>query len=152
LLLVGETGVGKTTAVQFLAERPGRRLRVVNLNQQSDRGDLFVEGALTEVVRQGDWILLDEVNMASSETLNCLAGLLESGGGLLLQEASETSAVTRHPGFRLLAAMNPVTNAGIADLGPCIRNRFTEVVVDEMTRAADPGGPGAARPAGRHHN
>jgi midasin len=35
LLLVGETGVGKTTAVQFLAERTGMRLRVVNLNQQS---------------------------------------------------------------------------------------------------------------------
>ena len=41
LLLVGETGVGKTTAVQFLAERTGRRLRVVNLNQQSDSADLL---------------------------------------------------------------------------------------------------------------
>ena len=41
LLLVGETGVGKTTSVQFLAEKTGRRLRVVNLNQQSDSADLL---------------------------------------------------------------------------------------------------------------
>ena len=69
--------------------------------ERTDRATVFgfVEGALTEAVRQGDWILLDKVNMASSETLDCLAGLLESGGGLVLQEAGETSAVTRHSGF-----------------------------------------------------
>ena len=42
VLLVGETGgVGKTTAVQILAERSGRRLRVLNLKQQSESGDLL---------------------------------------------------------------------------------------------------------------
>ena len=41
VLLVGETGVGKTTSVQFLAEKTGRRLRVVNMNQQSDSADLL---------------------------------------------------------------------------------------------------------------
>lgn len=41
VLHVGETGVGKTTSVQFLAEKTGRKLKVVNMNQQSDSADLL---------------------------------------------------------------------------------------------------------------
>ena len=41
VLLVGETGVGKTASVQFLADQTGRRLRVINMNQQSDSVDLL---------------------------------------------------------------------------------------------------------------
>lgn len=41
VLLVGETGTGKTSAVQRLALMAGRRLRVLNLNQQSDSVDLL---------------------------------------------------------------------------------------------------------------
>ena len=232
--------MGKTTAVQFLAERTGRKLRVVNLNQQSDSADLlggfrpvslahslhgvrekftsvfcstfssldnakflahldscflsqrwadalqlmlhtlkagskkvssnsdpkitrmwselkkelrtaqqlvrrsdlatvfaFVEGALTEAVKQGDWILLDEVNMASPETLECLSQLLEPGGSVTLHEAGEHRAVARHKEFRLLACMNPATDTGKADLAPGLRNRFTELVVDEMAEVQD---------------
>ena len=35
--------------------------------------------------------------------------------------------VPRHPNFRLLAAMNPATDAGKRDLPAPLRNRFTEV-------------------------
>ena len=69
----------------------------------------FVEGALTEAVKQGDWILLDEVNMAAPETLECLSSLLEPSGSVTLIEAGEHNAVPRHPEFRLLACMNPAT-------------------------------------------
>ena len=31
-----------------------------------------------EAVSEGWWILLDEVNLASAETLQCLSGLLEN--------------------------------------------------------------------------
>lgn len=42
------------------------------------------QGALVEAVRNGSWILLDEVNLASSETLQCLSGLLECANGSFL--------------------------------------------------------------------
>ena len=133
-LVAGERKVGEDTAMLKLWEKVKDDLKTAE--QVVERKDLamvfgFVEGALTEAVRQGDWILLDEVNMASSETVDCLAGLLESGGGLVQQEAGETNAITRHPGFRLLAAMNPATEDGKADLAPGVRNWFTEVVVEE---------------------
>lgn len=41
VLLVGETGTGKTSSIQRLARMAGRRLRVLNLNQQSDSVDLL---------------------------------------------------------------------------------------------------------------
>lgn len=41
VLLVGETGTGKTSSVQFLAERLGQKLVVINMNQQSDSTDLL---------------------------------------------------------------------------------------------------------------
>ena len=40
-LLVGETGVGKTSAIQFLAEKTGHQLVAVNLNQQTESCDLI---------------------------------------------------------------------------------------------------------------
>ena len=41
VLLVGETGTGKTSTVQYLSQLLGRRLTVINLNQQSDSADLL---------------------------------------------------------------------------------------------------------------
>jgi midasin len=41
LLLVGETGTGKTTMVQQLAQATGMELVVLNLSQQTDSSDLL---------------------------------------------------------------------------------------------------------------
>ena len=40
-LIVGETGVGKTSAIQFLAQSTGHELVAVNLNQQTESCDLI---------------------------------------------------------------------------------------------------------------
>jgi midasin len=40
-LLVGETGIGKTTACQFLAESMGQRLRILNCNQHTETSDFL---------------------------------------------------------------------------------------------------------------
>lgn len=37
----------------------------------------FVEGVLVKAIREGGWVLLDEINLASAETLQRLSGLLE---------------------------------------------------------------------------
>ncbi|KAJ7217150.1 hypothetical protein GGX14DRAFT_602210 [Mycena pura] len=38
----------------------------------------FVEGPLVRALRSGDWVLLDEINLASPETLECISTLLHS--------------------------------------------------------------------------
>jgi len=35
-------------------------------------------------LKAGHWVLLDEINLASAETLECLSGLLESSSGSLV--------------------------------------------------------------------
>ena len=78
-------------------------------------------------------VLLDEINLASSETLQRLCGLLDdSHGSITLTEKGDATAVSRHPDFRLFAAMNPATDAGKKDLPSSIRSRFTEIYVDEL--------------------
>lgn len=41
VLLVGETGTGKTTVCQLLAAQRGQRLRIVNCNQHTEAGDFL---------------------------------------------------------------------------------------------------------------
>lgn len=94
---------------------------------------LFTEGALVDAIRTGKWVLLDEINLASSETLQRLCGLLDDAhGSITLTEKGDAEAVVRHPDFRIFAAMNPATDAGKKDLPASIRSRFTEIYVDEL--------------------
>ncbi|XP_072761011.1 midasin [Anoplolepis gracilipes] len=98
----------------------------------------FIEGSLIKALRNGDWVLLDEINLASAETLECLSGLLESSSeSLLLHEHGEGEPVKRHPDFTVFACMNPATDVGKKDLPVGLRNRFTEFYIDELTALSD---------------
>jgi midasin len=94
----------------------------------------FLEGNIVKAVRNGDWVLLDEINLASPDTLEALVDLL--GGGpdgapsVLLTETGNVERVVAHPNFRVFAAMNPATDVGKKDLPPGIRSRFTELYVE----------------------
>ncbi|XJO73933.1 hypothetical protein BDV3_004832 [Batrachochytrium dendrobatidis] len=91
----------------------------------------FVEGTLVKALRHGHWILLDEINLATAETLECLSGLLQSSdGSVMLLERGDTTPIVRHPNFRLFACMNPANDAGKRDLPPGLRSRFTEFWVE----------------------
>lgn len=90
----------------------------------------FVEGPLVKALRSGEWILLDEINLASPETLECISGLLHGPtASITLSEQGSLEPVPRHPDFRLFACMNPATDVGKKDLPPNIRSRFTEIDV-----------------------
>ncbi|KAF9533063.1 hypothetical protein CPB83DRAFT_903057 [Crepidotus variabilis] len=90
----------------------------------------FVEGPLVKALKAGCWVLLDEVNLASPETLECLSSLLQGpAASITLTEHGFLEPVPRHPNFRLFACMNPATDIGKKDLPPTIRARFTEIDV-----------------------
>ncbi|KAF2725998.1 P-loop containing nucleoside triphosphate hydrolase protein [Polychaeton citri CBS 116435] len=94
----------------------------------------FVEGRIVEAVRHGDWILLDEINLASPDTLEALLDLLSDDPSLLLTEAGNPERVHAAQDFRVFAAMNPATDVGKKDLPPGIRSRFTELYVESPDR------------------
>lgn len=90
----------------------------------------FVEGPLVRALRRGEWILLDEINLAADETLEFLSGLVQSStSSITLTERGDLEPVPRHPHFRLFACMNPATDVGKKSLPAAIRARFTELYV-----------------------
>ena len=100
----------------------------------------FAEGSLVSALREGHWILLDEINLASSETLERLSGILDGEkGSLSLTERGDSGSIYRHPDFRIFACMNPPTDVGKKDLPPCIRNNFAELFVQDVTNPQDIG-------------
>jgi midasin len=91
----------------------------------------FIEGTLVKAVRNGDWILLDEINLATGETLESLSSLLQDAlGSLILLERGDAEPIPRHPNFRLFACMNPANDAGKRSLPLNLQQRFTEIWVD----------------------
>jgi midasin len=91
----------------------------------------FIEGTLVTALKNGYWILLDEINLATAETLECLSGLLQkSTGSIMLLERGDSVPISRHPDFKLFACMNPANDAGKRDLPRGIRSRFTEFWID----------------------
>ena len=101
----------------------------------------FTEGNIVKAARNGDWVLLDEINLASPDTLESIADLLHSGSGtapsILLSETGETERVQAHPNFRIFGAMNPATDVGKRDLPMGLRSRFTEIYVESPDRNLD---------------
>ncbi|XP_059643593.1 midasin [Cornus florida] len=98
----------------------------------------FVEGAFVTALRNGDWILLDELNLAPPETLQRVIGVLEEeNGSLCLVERGDVDYIHRHPNFRIFACMNPATDAGKRDLPYSLRSRFTEYFVDDVLEDED---------------
>lgn len=91
----------------------------------------FVEGNIVKAVRNGDWILLDEINLASADTLESIVDLFDHiQPSLLLTESGNVDRLVAHAEFRVFAAMNPATDVGKKDLPPGVRSRFTEIYVD----------------------
>ncbi|KAJ2886267.1 AAA ATPase midasin, partial [Coemansia asiatica] len=146
LLLEGSPGVGKTTLVSTLARLAGHRLVRINLSDQTDLMDLFgsdlpVDGGFAwcdapflQALKQGDWVLLDEINLASQSVLEGLNSCLDHRGSVYISELDRE--FTLSPGFRLFAAQNPLgQGGGRKGLPRSFVNRFTQVYMDELARA-----------------
>jgi midasin len=145
ILIEGNPGVGKTTLVTAIAKVLGKRLVRINLSEQTDLMDLFgsdvpVEGAgvgsftwrdapFLSAMKSGDWILLDEMNLASQSVLEGLNACLDHRAEAYIAELDQ--AFRRHPDFRLFAAQNPHhQGGGRKGLPASFVNRFTVVYAD----------------------
>jgi MoxR-like ATPase len=142
VLLIGETGVGKTQAVRYLAWKTNNGLRRVNLNGAttvdeflgklliSEQGTYWVDGVLVDAMQSGDWILLDEINACLPEIAFCLHSLLDDDRMVVLTE-HDGRIVRPHPNFRFFASMNPSEEGrygGTKMLNEALMDRFPVVI------------------------
>ncbi|KAM0680844.1 hypothetical protein GINT2_001118 [Glugoides intestinalis] len=137
ILLIGETGIGKTKLCELVSLIFGSSLKGVNVHAGTESADfighsvldsgnvIWKNGPLTEAMINGDAFLIDEINLADDATLERLNSVLEDGRTLFIPELDwEISA---HSGFKVVATMNPSGDFGKRELSPALRSRFTEI-------------------------
>ncbi len=140
-LLEGETSTSKTSSILWLAARLGVPLARLNLHGHTDAGELvgrhlpapgggfaWCDGLLLRALREGMWVLLDEVNLAESAVVERIDALLERTPTLVLTEHDHrvfgAGGEPIHSAFRVFATMNPTGYAGRAQLSPAFLDRF----------------------------
>jgi hypothetical protein len=153
-LLEGETASSKTSAIIQLAAHLNQPLKRINLHGQSDTSDLigrFVptsnedrhgnnapgssnmvwgwqDGDIVRAIRNGWWVILDEINLAEPQILERLNSLLELRPSLIVTEndgekfGGESNPI--HPDFRIFATMNPAEYVGRFPLSPAYKDRW----------------------------
>lgn len=101
----------------------------------------FVESKIVRAARKGEWVLLDEINLASPDTLESVADLfsdtVDGGPSILLTETGDIERIYAHKDFRIFGAMNPATDVGKHDLPASLRSRFTELYVEAPDKDLD---------------
>jgi midasin len=148
VLIEGPTSSGKTSAVEYLAQRTGHRFVRINNHEHTDLQEyigtyvsdpqsgklVFQDGILVRALRRGDWIVLDELNLAPTDVLEALNRLLDDNRELFIPETNEI--IRPHPNFMLFATQNPPgLYGGRKILSRAFRNRFLEVHFDDVPQA-----------------
>lgn len=86
---------------------------------------------MVEAVRNGYWVILDELNLAPSEVLEALNRLLDDNRELHIVETQKT--VKAHPNFRIFATQNPTEGyGGRKELSEAFKNRFILLKVSDV--------------------
>lgn len=94
----------------------------------------FQDGILVRALKRGDWVILDELNLAPSEVLEALNRLLDDNRQLYLPEINQV--IMPHPNFRLFATQNPCgAYGGRKPLSKAFRNRFVELHIGDIPSA-----------------
>ena len=140
VLLIGETGTGKTSIIRERAFIEGADLIRVNLNGQTSVDEIvgkwlikggatyWQDGVLIQAMKKGSWILIDEINASLPEVLFALHSLLDDDRKIIIAE-KDGEEVKPHPDFRFFATMNPSEEyAGTKELNKAFLSRFPVIL------------------------
>ncbi|KJP89006.1 hypothetical protein AK88_01298 [Plasmodium fragile] len=147
ILLEGNTSVGKTSLVKFFADITGHKFVRINNHMNTDINEyfgqfvnnpstgnlIFEEGIFVKAVRNGYWVVLDELNLAPSEVLESLNRILDDNKELYIPELKRY--VKAHKDFMLFATQNPANNnnyLGRKELSKAFRSRFIEFYINDF--------------------
>jgi midasin (ATPase involved in ribosome maturation) len=151
VLLEGPPGVGKSSVVACLAALAGHRLVRINLSEHTELSDLlgadlptsnegddgsgprfkWVDGVFLQALKRGDWVLLDEMNLAPQAVLEGLNACFDHREEVFIPEIG--LRFHRAPSFRVFCAQNPMGEGGRRGLPKSFLTRFTRVYLDAMT-------------------
>ncbi|MBL8029270.1 MAG: AAA family ATPase [Fibrobacteres bacterium] len=144
ILLRGEPGCGKSAYVLHLAAK--HKVPVIQIQGDGDmgvvdivggfqysslkNGTYWIDGALSFALRNGCWVLFDEINMTLPEVLARLHSVLDHRRHLDLKETGES--IIRSSGTAFIGTMNPDdfgVHSGTKPLSPALFSRF-DIIMD----------------------
>lgn len=130
VLLVGPSGCGKSRLIRILAKHEGAKLERVNLNggvtdaslvgekglQVTGEGTqtFFQYGILPSAMKEGAWLLLDELDFCQPEYLAVLQAVFEGNKTPLVIMDNGGERIVPHDNFRIIATANTL---GRGDMG-----------------------------------
>ncbi|GGN51742.1 ATP-binding protein [Oceanobacillus indicireducens] len=142
VLLKGPTGAGKTKFAETLSNLFQQPMFSVNCSVDLDAESLlgfktlsyeegkqvidFVPGPVTNAMKEGSFLYIDEVNMAKPETLPLINGVLDYRRTITNPFTNEI--VTAKDGFGVIAAINE-GYIGTVPLNEALKNRFIVIEV-----------------------
>ena len=156
ILLEGGTGIGKSATIQVAADITGKKLIRFNMSSRVAIDDLLGKVTIVKDIRtnkdtfefqlspfaiafkEGDWLLLDEMNLAPDNVLQCIENALDSKTLTLHNPCDSTKPVetiTMDPNFRLFATQNPSVGffkGKREKLSQSLLDRFTIYYFDEL--------------------
>ena len=125
VLLVGPTGSGKSDMIEKMAKAYEIPCVRINFSSGTSEGDLlgkfvikngetiFADGYIPLAMKNGWWVILDEVDYAQPEHISCLQAVLE--GKALVNIKNEGEIVDPHARFRVFATANTKGRGDMTD-------------------------------------
>ena len=156
ILLEGGTGIGKSATIQVAADITKNELIRFNMSSRVTIDDFLGKVSITKDVKtnkdtfefqlspfsvafqEGHWLLLDEMNLAPDNVLQCIENSLDSKCLILNNPCDSTKPVNiinMHPNFRLFATQNPSVGffkGKREKLSQSLLDRFTIYYFDEL--------------------
>ncbi|ORM41180.1 Midasin [Babesia sp. Xinjiang] len=146
LLLEGPTAAGKTSLVQYLCSLTGHRCVRINNHEHTDLSEYlgqfvfdavscqlkFNYGPIVTAMKEGHWVILDELNLAPSQVLEAINRILDDNREIYVPETGET--IRSHPEFMIFATQNPANSiyGGRKQLSKAFCNRFVQLYIEGL--------------------
>ncbi|GAA0249829.1 MoxR family ATPase [Cryptosporangium japonicum] len=153
IVLEGPPGTSKTTMLTAITAEWGIPLLFVEGNadltpaklvghhnparvlKEDYSADNFVPGPLSEAMRQGGFLYIEEFNRAPDDTLNTLLTAMADRR----LSIPRVGTIEARPTFRIIASMNPYDNVGTTRLSSSVHDRLCRLAVDYQNDDAERG-------------
>lgn len=151
IFLEGPPGTSKSTILKAIARHMEAKYWLVTGNSDLTTSKLigyfepaealskgykpecFMPGALLEAMQEGGFLYIEEFNRLPDETTNVFVTVMSEKK----LTVPRLGIVESHPGFHIMAALNPLDDIGISRISRALKDRFSSIRMDYQSEAEE---------------